>query len=268
MPKFKYDDIEINYRKEGSGEPLVLISGLGSNMRRWDFQIPHFIDKMMVITLDNRGTGESSRPTYSFTMDMFVEDVKHLLDHLNIKEKIHLCGISMGGMIAQHFTMKYPDVVKTLLLLATTPKTETAGIAQPSDSFRKSFDDPEAAFQTRLAVLYTSPFRRKIKKDEQLFDKLKSVVVENPTTAQDYFNQAAAIAGHDTIDQLSKIKQPTLILVGNKDRLAPHQNSELLHEYIPNSKLEIIDGVGHGFIVEVAEKVNETMWNFIKEHLG
>ena len=268
MPKFKYDDIEINYRKEGNGEPLVLISGLGSNMRRWDFQIPHFLDKMTVISLDNRGTGSSSRPNYSFTMDMFVEDVKHLLDHLNITEKIHLCGISMGGMIAQHFTLKYPEAVKTLLLLATTPKTETAGIAQPSDSFRKSFDDPEAAFQTRLAVLYTSPFRRKIKKDAQLYDKLKNEVVENPTTAQDYFNQAAAIAGHDTTEQLSNIKQPTLILVGNKDRLAPHRYSELLHTNIPNSKLEIIDGVGHGFIVEVAEKVNETIWSFLKEHLG
>ncbi len=64
---------------------------------------------MMVIALHNRGTGKSSRPNYPYTMDMFVDDIKGLLDHLEIKNKIHLAGISMGGMIAQNFVLKYPE---------------------------------------------------------------------------------------------------------------------------------------------------------------
>lgn len=55
-------------------------------------------------------------------MDMIVDDIKHLLEHLEIKEKIHLCGISMGGMIVQAFVLKYPDLVKTLILCSTAPK--------------------------------------------------------------------------------------------------------------------------------------------------
>ena len=96
IPFFKYNDVELFYTKEGKGEPLVLISGLGSKMS-WAFQIPFFKEKMMVISPHNRGVGKSSRPNYPYTMDMFVDDIKNLLEHLNIKEKIHLCGISMGG---------------------------------------------------------------------------------------------------------------------------------------------------------------------------
>jgi len=115
IPFFKHKDVELFYIKEGKGEPLVLISGLGSKMS-WYFQIPFFKEKMMVISLHNRGVGKSSRPNYSYTMDMFVDDIKNLLEQLNIKKKIHLCGISMGGMIVQNYALKHPSSVKNLIL--------------------------------------------------------------------------------------------------------------------------------------------------------
>ncbi|MHA1508195.1 MAG: alpha/beta fold hydrolase, partial [Promethearchaeota archaeon] len=71
-----------------------------------------------------------------------------------------------------------------------------------------------------------------------------------------------------TTNDLGKIKQPTLILVGNDDRIIPNlEHSRLLHEKIPNSKLEIIENTGHGFNAEKAEEVNNLLWSFIKEHL-
>ena len=115
MPIFKYNSIEINFLTEGIGEPIVFISGIGQKMSGWNFQIPFFKQKMRVITLDNRGVGKSSRPNYPYRMEMFVNDVKNLLDYLDIKEKIHLCGHSLGGMIAQHFALDFPEMVSTLL---------------------------------------------------------------------------------------------------------------------------------------------------------
>ncbi|TKJ23022.1 MAG: hypothetical protein CEE43_04715 [Promethearchaeota archaeon Loki_b32] len=91
-----YDDVELYYIKEGEGQPLVLISGLGSKMS-WIFQIPFFKEKMMVIAPHNRGVGKSSRPNYLYTMGMYLRDIKELFEHLNLREKIHLCGLSMGG---------------------------------------------------------------------------------------------------------------------------------------------------------------------------
>ena len=122
MPIFKKDNNEIFYIQEGKGLPLVLIPGYGASHKEWYFQIKSFKSKMRVVVLDNRGSGRSSRPNFSYTMDMVVDDLKHLLEHLEIKEKIHLCGISMGGMIVQAFVLKYPELVKTLILCSTAPK--------------------------------------------------------------------------------------------------------------------------------------------------
>ena len=97
MPSFSYNNIEINYIKEGSGEPIVFVSGTFTKLQMWNYQIDFFKDKMMVVALDNRGAGKSSRPDYPYTMDIFLEDLKHLLDYLNITEGIHLCGSNMGA---------------------------------------------------------------------------------------------------------------------------------------------------------------------------
>jgi len=120
IPIFKHNDLEINYIIKGEGEPLVLIHGFGTKYQGWSFQIPYFSKKMKVIALDNRGVGKSSRPNYNYTMNIFVEDIKTLLDYLDIQDKIHLCGISLGGMIVQNFVLKYPERIKTLILCATS----------------------------------------------------------------------------------------------------------------------------------------------------
>ena len=97
MPTCKTDDgIEINYIIEGEGEPLVLIAGFGTKLQSWQYQIDFFKDKMTVIAIDNRGCGKSSRPDIKYTLEMYVDDIKHVLDDANITEKIHLCGISLG----------------------------------------------------------------------------------------------------------------------------------------------------------------------------
>ncbi len=91
MPSFSYNDIKINYVMEGSGEPIVFVSGSFTKLQMWNYQIDFFRDKMTVVAFDNRGVGKSSRPDFPYTMEMFVKDLKHLLDHLCITEGIHLC---------------------------------------------------------------------------------------------------------------------------------------------------------------------------------
>jgi len=265
IPFFKHNDVELFYIKEGKGEPLVLISGLGSKMS-WDFQIPFFKEKMMVISLHNRGVGKSSRPNYPYTMDMFVDDIKNLLEHLNIKQKIHLCGISMGGMIAQCYALKYPNSVKSLMLCATAAIYSPNSLIEAQE-LMENFS-PEQKFKVRVSALFSRPFKKILRQDKALYKRLEKEFMEDPTTLQDYVNQGAAISGYDTTNDLDKIKQPTLIILGDDDRIIPTlEHSKLLHEKIPNSKLEIIKNTGHGFNTEKAEEVNNLLWNFIKEHL-
>jgi pimeloyl-ACP methyl ester carboxylesterase len=240
-----------------------LVSGLGSKLS-WIFQVPFFKEKMMTITLHNRGTGKSSRPNYPYTMDMFLDDIKDLLDYLNIRQQIHLAGISMGGMIAQNYALKYPEMIKSLILCATTPKHDP----KPLIDQIKLNTDLEKRFKGRLPLLYTRAFRKRLKEDKKLFNIIRNNTMEFPTEIQDFINQAASISGHDTTNLLNKINIPTLIMVGTKDKLLPlSPHTELLHQKIPNSRLETFEGLGHGFITEVSDEVNKLMWNFIKEHM-
>jgi pimeloyl-ACP methyl ester carboxylesterase len=202
-------------------------------------------------------------------MEMFIDDISALINHLKIEKRIHLCGISMGGMIAQNYILKYPETVKTLILCATAAKHDPTQVIESQRIMDKY--DLEAKFKTRVGALYSRPFRRKLKKDNEVYDKLKKDFMEDPTRLQDWFNQAASFSTHDTTDRLHLITHPTLILTGDEDRIilpTEEYGTDFIHENIPNSTLKIIDTTGHGFVSEAPEKVNKIIWNFIKEHIS
>ena len=229
---------------------------------------------MNVIALDNRGCGKSSRPNYPYTLDMFVEDVKNLLDHLKITQKIHLCGISLGGFIAFQFVLKYPERVKTLILCATGARSDPTGYEQRYKFYERFVKmDIDQRIQTILPNLYSRSFRKKLKEDHKLNGAIRTnmnfiVYYEDPPTYEDYVNQLSALKDYDVHDLLQNISQPVLIMVGTKDIITPLGESELLHNKLPNSRLKVFDGVGHGFTIEAADDVNELMWNFIKQYSG
>lgn len=253
--------------KRGKGEPLILVQGLGSNLDGWTLQTNFFKKRMKVIALDNRGVGKSSRPNYEYTMNMFVEDLNDLLNYLEIDEKIHLVGVSMGGMIVQNFVLKYPEKVKTLILCATSAYWRSEQLIEEW-KLRESMDLDEA-FERELKSLFSNNFIANLKKNKALYENLKqTIMLDNPPSLQDFTNQAAAInKTHDTRDNLSKIKVPTLIIVGTGDVLIDPSESDYLHQRIPNSELVVFEDLGHGFIVEDPEKVNTIMWEFIQKYL-
>ncbi len=272
IPIFNHGDIEINYVKRGKGEPLLMFQGWGTTIDGWTFQLPFFKRKMMVIALDNRGVGGSSRPDYPYTMDMFLDESKALLDFLGIKEKIHVMGISMGGMVALNFVLKHPDTVKTLVLLATTAAIDMDGFDSLFEQYKTIMEDleEEEGYQKKLDLMFSESFIQRLKEDatlnKVLFDTLMR---KNTTTVQNLINRGAAIKDHDVRNSLHEITQPTLIVHGMADKMVPFEDSKVLDEKIPNSKLVPLEGYGHGSVlVEDAEKVNNIIWDFLQEHLG
>lgn len=227
---------------------------------------------MNVISLDNRGTGKSSRPNYPYSLDMFVEDLKNLLDYLKIETKIHLCGSSFGGFISLKFVLKYPEKVKTLILCATGAQVDQTGINQRFKLYEDFVKmDMEQRIKIILPNLFSRKFRKKLKEDEGLYNQIKNdmnfiTYYIDPPRYEDYINQLNALKDYDVRDLLQNIKQPALIMVGTKDVLTPLDESELLHNRLPNSRLEVFNEVGHGFTIEIAHDVNELMWSFLEKH--
>lgn len=117
MAKVKVNDINFSYSVTGSGDPLVLLTGFGSDMSFWDDVILDISSKFTVITVDNRGSGVTEY-NGSFTIDDMADDVLALLEKLSF-HKVHLLGWSMGSQIAQSFAIRHPNKVLTLALVSS-----------------------------------------------------------------------------------------------------------------------------------------------------
>lgn len=231
---------------------------------------------MTVIALDLRGVGKSSRPNENYTLDTLVEDIKDLLEYLKIQEKVHLCGFSNGGFIVQKFALKYPSLVKTLMLFESGPYVPPLTFEKFLEFLETSFKNatPEKIIQIMLPNMFSLSFRKKLKRDKELFEFYKNDMglvaqLKDPLRYQDYINQWMTIKDFDTRELLHKITQPTLILLvfkNDKER-DDLKEFEAILEKIPNSTIKLLEGIGHGLIIEAPEIVNSLMWDFLKVHL-
>ena len=119
MPTANIGDVKIYYEEHGSGEPLIMVLGLGQDIATWGFQIEELSKHLRLIVFDNRDSGRSSRCMDNYTTESMAQDILDLMDHLGI-EQTHLLGTSMGGMIAQHAALMAPERLKSLILVSTT----------------------------------------------------------------------------------------------------------------------------------------------------
>ncbi|MHA1595260.1 MAG: alpha/beta fold hydrolase [Candidatus Baldrarchaeia archaeon] len=264
MPYARVRDINIFYETHGQGFPLVMIMGLGANKDWWPPpMISELSKKYKLILFDNRGAGRSDKPDVPYTIRMFADDTVGLMDALGI-EKAHIFGVSMGGMIAQEVAINYPERVEKLILGCTTCGGKR--FVPPSEEVLQSLmkvpsvPPEEAARKYIVPTLFTKEIIEKRKDLVEFFVKVYCIA---PTPEHAYRRQLEAILRHDTCDRLHKIKAPTLILHGEEDVLLPPENSKILAELIPNSKLVIFKGTGHGFIAEAVDEVCKTILEFL-----
>jgi pimeloyl-ACP methyl ester carboxylesterase len=253
MPIIKAGDININYKMDGMGEPLVMIMGFGAAMDGWNSQAPFFAKHFKVITFDNRGAGKSDKPKGPYTTAMMAEDTTHLMDSLGI-EKAHVMGASMGGLIAQEFAINYPDRVDRLVLACTF-----ARLAMADPEGAKSKDTPEERQKRVISLAYNKPLYRLF---HGTLAKVRSIPHDSPE-AVGIEGQNAAVSTHDTVDRLTSIRVPTLVIVGSGDRLVSPSASEFLAGKIPNAGLVKIEGGSHVFNVENRDEFNREILKFL-----
>ena len=268
MATVKVGDINIYYEVHGEGEPLLLIMGYGANSRWWDPQIPVFSQEYQVIAFDNRGTGQSDKPDIPYTMEMMEEDTVGLLEAIGINAA-HVFGVSMGGMIAQEFALRYPHKVMSLILACTTPGGRNA-VMPDEEAMTFLFDmgrmkDMTLEEQARelLPFLFTKEF---IDKSPKLIDELIAGILEYVTPLHGYQRQGEAIMRFNAYERLPEIKAPTLVMAGTADRLIPVENSRIIASRIPGAELVIFENMGHGFLGEVLEEANKAVLDFLRRH--
>src|SRR5690242_12465086 len=123
MPKIKANNITMNYERQGSGEPLILIPFLSADCGCYAFQIAEYAKHFTCISVDLRGTGESDKPEGTYSTELFASDVAAFMQALDLP-RAHIFGLSLGGAVAMWLGAKHPDKVKSLSLHSTWPKTD------------------------------------------------------------------------------------------------------------------------------------------------
>jgi pimeloyl-ACP methyl ester carboxylesterase len=258
MPLARLNGININYRVEGQGEPLVMIMGFSGRRSGWIRQIPFFRKHYRVITLDNRGVGKSNKPPGPYSTRMMADDTIGLMDLLGI-EKAHIMGVSMGGMIAQELAINYPQRVMKLILACTYARQdEMSGNTLEHGKFLRL--TPKQQVSAIVGLAFGKPFYRFI---FGLLARAQIGLVGSSGTVG-IAGQSEACRTHNTLDRLPLITAPTLVIVGTADRVINPVSSEVIAGKIPEAKLVRIEGGSHCFSFEMKNEFNREVLNFLK----
>lgn len=268
MPYAHVNGINLHYDVYGQGQPLLFVNGLGQPSIAWD---PELIQAMTnthkVITFDNRGTGLSDKPDEPYTMAMFASDATGLLDQLNIP-RVHVFGVSMGGMIAQELGAHYQDRIASLILGCTTPGGRNA-VQAPPESLKalqgRADMTPEEAGRAGWKLSFSDEFIQTHR--GQLEENLQRTL-KHPTPRFAYERHYQATMTLRVFKHLKDIKIPTQVVTGRDDLLIPAANSEIIAREIPGAELKIFDNVGHGFFISAREPFIATMKDFLsRQHI-
>ncbi|MEW6265360.1 MAG: alpha/beta hydrolase [Thermodesulfobacteriota bacterium] len=261
MPWVEVNNIKLYYEESGSGQPLLLLMGLGYPSGMWFRQVPELSQRFRVIVLDNRGVGRSDKPDEPYTIELMASDAAGLLDALGLKG-IGVAGVSMGGYIAQTLARLRPELVGRLALLATS-----AGGPRFMELTRNVWQElaklaglpPEEIIRGGMALAVTPEF---FASRLDLIERSVRVRLAAPQPLYAWSRQFTASSGFDGLAQAGQITQPTLILAGARDQVMPLVLTQELAVAIPQARLIVYPDSGHLLFLEKAAEVNQVLTEF------
>jgi 3-oxoadipate enol-lactonase len=235
------DGTKLYWEESGSGDPLLLIQGLGWSAAMWRQVLPAFEERYRVIRYDARGVGRSDVPEGPYPIALMAEDATVILDAAGV-ERAHVFGCSLGGIVAQEVALTYGDRVTSLVLCS-----------------RHDGASPEEAMRASIPYAYAPGT------DPEIIEADIRLRLEIPTSAPGYFGQLMGGLGYPgTADRLPSLSMPALVITGDGDQLVPAANSDTLADLIPNARKVIVQGAGHVVFNERPDEVTRATLEFLE----
>ena len=260
MPFLQIGDTVHHYQAHGPKEqPAVVFSNsLGSDLRIWDGVAARLLPHYQVVRYDLRGHGLSAAPTPPYSAVDLAGDVVALLDGLEIREAV-VCGVSVGGVIAQAVALNHPERVRALVLSDTGARIGSAEAWQQRiDKVRA--DGVNSLVQMTMERWFAAGFRERCKADVSGYS-----LMLRQTSADGYIGTCAALRDADFRQAVTGIHKPTLVLCGALDIATPPQLGRELAGLIPGAQFYLIDDAAHLPCVEQPDAVVERMRQFFRE---
>jgi poly(3-hydroxyalkanoate) depolymerase len=246
------------WRSKGTARPVLFFNGIGANLETMAPLADCMRGRCDVITFDMPGIGGSPNPGLPYRPSIAAKWAKRILEHLGIDE-VDVMGVSWGGGLAQQFARNYPKCARALVLLSTS-----AGMVMVPGNFSalsrmvqpKRYTDPDYMMKN-FETLYGDAVGKGA-------EGHKSRI--SPPTRKGYAYQLMAMAGWTSMHFLPFLKQPTLVMSGDRDHIVPLINGRILRAAIPRADLRVVKGGGHLFMVSRTPEIVPVITRFLDDH--
>jgi pimeloyl-ACP methyl ester carboxylesterase len=275
VKKVHVGDIDIAYKTFGKGDPILLVSGLGGDMNGWPSStLRNLSSNHTVIVFDNRGVGNTTTGIKPFSIQQFANDTAGLLNSLRI-QKSDVLGYSMGSFIAQQLTVTHPQEVNKLIVVAASCGGKE-GIPQSPQLVKianRIVNHIPITLQEVKVVLSSSLGSGWMKLHPNYLESVPIPKAEEDLFAgippNTFMQQTKAVQSWmatnwtGVCDELTKISNPTLVIIGSDDVVVPTANSLIIAGKIPGAWLVQIKDAGHALFVQYPDKVNRVLQTFL-----
>jgi 3-oxoadipate enol-lactonase len=250
---------------EGEAEAVLFLHGLHGSLAWWNwFQTAVFARHYRVLTVDLRGHGKSHKPAGGYSIQNMAEDVYGVLDRLGIA-RTHICGASMGGMIALQLALAHPDCASCLVLVdsfARAPAGLMGALDQwIADTEKRGYAGVMSTFDADYGeILFSADFRRRHPGFPAYETKM---VLDNLMPDAAFIGACRAIQAFDVSAELAQIDVPALIIVPNEGLAVAE--AQRLAEALPHAAVWAPEGVGHSVHVEAPDDFNAQVMGFLSD---
>lgn len=255
----RINDVTIHYQiigGPGDKPVLVFANSLGTDFRIWRDVIVRLAGDFAIVLYDKRGHGLSDLGQMPYSIEDHATDLAGLLDFLSVKNAI-ICGLSVGGLVAQSLYQRRPDLVRALILCDTAHKIGTA----ESWNARIAAVEAEGIESIVDAIMerwFTPAFRRP---ENIAYAGYCNMLIRQPV--EGYAATCAALRDADLTEAAAKIAVPTICIVGDQDGSTPPELVLSTAKLIPNARYEVIKDAGHIPCVEQPQALTEVIRAFI-----
>tara|TARA_R110001592_G_scaffold35495_3_gene120724 strand:+ start:7240 stop:8052 length:813 start_codon:yes stop_codon:yes gene_type:complete len=259
MAYLQLNGCNLHYTDQGEGEPVLLIHGLGSSERDWEYQLPALLPGYRVLCLDMRGHGKSEKPKGGYSVKTFAEDCLAFIAFMQLS-KPHIVGISMGGMIAFQLATDRPDVPASLTIVNSGPEL----IPRHPREYLLVAQRLFFAHVLPLSAIAKGLAKTLFPKSEQqdIRETFESRWLENDRRA--YLASLRALVGWGVTDKLDRIICPVLVISADKDYTPVEKKREYVSR-LGDARLEVIEDSRHGTPIDQADKFNALLLDFLAQ---
>jgi len=236
--------------------PILFIHGLGSSTLDWEHQISFFEKHYKTLSIDLRGHGQTLGSEGKYSISLFANDVAAFLSEKKLK--VHVVGISMGGLVAFQLAVDYPELVKSMVII-----NSVVDLPMDNPKVRKLIRLRKIVPRIMGMKMMGKVIGKKVFPYPHQGDLRVLIATRWATNKmKDYLKSVNALAGWTVKDRLHKIEHAILVLGAENDYTTKEEKQEYT-DLLPNASLSIIPDTGHAVTLENPEAVNRIISNFL-----